>query len=128
MAIDDKAIEDEEQLMQLAREKLGFYKAQRGIYIGTGSRGDDAILLNASESVRQEMFGYEWHDRLGKYVQAKHPKMVSFWVDELGYPGMELVDLASIQTHDIIAGPFEDRQTAQRILPYVIRARYLGVK
>ena len=49
MAIDDKTI-GEEQLMQAAREKLGFYKAQRGFYIGTGSRGDDAILLNASDT------------------------------------------------------------------------------
>ena len=111
--------------MQLAEEKLGFYKAQRGFYIGTGTRGDDAILLAASESVRQEIFGYKCHDYSRKYVQTYRPKGVRFWVEELGYPGLELLDLASIQTHDIIAGPFEDRQTAEKILQYVIRVRYL---
>ena len=124
MTIDDKII-DEEQLMQLAREKQGFYKGQKGFYIGTETRGDDAILLTASESIRQEILGYEWHDRLGKYVQGKHQKMVRFWIDELGFPGMELLDLAQIQMHDIIAGPFENRKLAYRVLPYVITTRYL---
>ena len=45
MTIDDKTM-DEERLIQLAREKQGFYKGQRGFYIGTANRGDDAIMLS----------------------------------------------------------------------------------
>jgi hypothetical protein len=109
MAIDDKT-KNEEQLIQLAREKQGFYKGQRGFYIGTTDRGDDTILLNPTFS-----------SDMNRLLRA-----ASFWIDELGHPNMELLDLASIQMHDIIAGPFENREVAHRILPYVIRTRYLG--
>ncbi|MDO8481010.1 MAG: hypothetical protein Q7S65_04295, partial [Nanoarchaeota archaeon] len=50
----------------------------------------------------------------------------AFWIDELGHPGMELLDLAQVQMHEIIAGPFEDEQIAKKMLRYVVRARYLG--
>ncbi len=108
----DKTIEDEEQLMQLAREKRGFYKGKKGFYIGTLDKGLDTLMsIVPLGPCRRDLLNG-----------------ACFWIDELGFPGMELVDLASIQTPDIIAGPFEDRQTAQKILPYVIRARYLEEK
>ena len=109
MTIDDKTM-DEERLIQLAREKQGFYKGQRGFYIGTANRGDDAIMLSpTSRPYRSELLD-----------------VASFWIEELGFPGMELLDLALIQTHDIIAGPFENRDLVYRVFPYVIKMRYLG--
>lgn len=109
MTIDDTTT-GEERLMQLARERQGFYQGQRGFYIGTADRGDDTILLNPqSKPYREELLAKE---RFGIY--------------ELGYEGMEVIDLAIIQLHDIIAGPFEDRQTALAVLSSVIQVRYLG--
>lgn len=108
MAIDE-ICKGREHFFQLAREKQGFYKGQRGFYIGTANRGDDAILLDPTfQRDRDELL-----------------KRARFWIDELGFPGMDLVDLASIQMCDIIAGPFDDRQTAREILPYLLRVRYI---
>lgn len=107
MTLDDK-IPDDEQCLTLAKEKGGLYKGQRGFYIATSCRGDDLILLRAPLSDREELVGH-----------------ASFWIDELGYPGLEPIDLITIQTHDIIAGPFETRQIAMKVLPFAIRERYL---
>ena len=111
MAIDDQvhySRNEEQRLIQLARERQGFYKGKQGYYIGTSDRGDDSILLSQPQRVeRKELLRY-----------------AHFGVYELGVQGMEPIDLAVVQLHDIIAGPFESWEEARRVLPHVIRVRY----
>ncbi|MBI1970635.1 hypothetical protein HYS47_02735 [Candidatus Woesearchaeota archaeon] len=114
MAIDDKVNEvhggsgKKQQLVQLARERQGFYKGKQGYYVGTSDRGDDIILLSQRPRIgREELLEY-----------------AHFGIYELGMQGMELLDLAVVQMHDIIAGPFESWEEARIVLPYVIKERY----
>lgn len=116
MTIDDTTV-DEERFRRLAREKQGFYKGQRGHYIGTVDPGDDTILLRYAYSV--DMNKLDAALDLNELL-----KVARFGIYELGFPGLEVLDLAVIQLHDIIAGPFEDYREARNILPYVIDGRY----
>lgn len=99
----------DERLLTLARERQGFFKGKPGFYIGIIDRGDDRILLSPIHAF--------YRDELLRKAQ--------FGIHELGLEGMHILDLAQIQMHDIIAGPFESHTIARDVLPYVVKVRYL---
>ena len=124
MVLDNK-INNEEKLLQLARERQGFYKGKEGYYIWTVDRGDDALLLRHKER------SYTSNSpELKRFLLKEKPiieellEVARFGVYEIGFPGLEPLDLAQIQLHDIIAGPFDSYPDAVEIIPYVIRIRY----
>ena len=112
----ETALKNEEDFYRrLAREKQGFYKGQTGFYIATLGRGDDTILR------RNKRKSTSFYDRMDC---EKLLAFAAFSILELGYPGMQLLDLAQIQMHDVIAGSFESRELAVKVLPYVVNYRY----
>lgn len=107
MTLENKT-KDAEYYMQLAREsRVGLYKGKKGFYIGTLNRGDDSVLLGNPNDVGVLL------DR------------VQFVIYDLGFPESKKLDLINLQQHDTIAGPFEDYQTALKVLPLVLKMRYL---